>query len=68
MVRRDLLIGILKDQGRTYIGVSKALNMTPKTLYNKLRGNRSFTIEEATRMIDFLGIKRDEILDIFFAQ
>ena len=68
MVRKDLLIGKMKAKDMTYLTVAQATGMSPKSVFNKLRGKGKITTEEAEKLAEVLGIKRSEMTGIFFAK
>ena len=64
MIQTNLLRGKMAENGYSAARLAKALNITPKTFYNKMsRG--VFGSDEIYRMIELLNIQNP--IEIFFA-
>lgn len=64
MIQTNLLRGKMAENGYSAVRLAKALNITPKTFYNKMsRG--VFGSDEIFQMIELLNIKNP--VEIFFA-
>lgn len=57
------LRGVIAERGKTQRDVAKAIGVTEKTFYSKMKKG-DFYIREAERMIEFLQI--DDPREIFF--
>lgn len=55
-MRANLLRGEIVSQGMTVTSLAEAIDMKPKTLYNKLNGNSQFTVDEAIKICNVLNI------------
>ena len=65
MVDVNKLRGCIVSNGMTQEQVAKALGITPKTFYLRMK-KRVFLSDEIEQMIDMLGI--DDPMPIFFAK
>lgn len=65
MVNTNKLLGIIAERRTTQRDVAKALNITPKTFYNKM-AKKVFNSDEIETMIEILNI--EDPVDVFFAQ
>lgn len=65
MIRVDKLRGIIAQKGMHQSDVARAIGITPKTFYAKMK-NGVFGSDEIEAMISTLDIK--DPVDIFFAQ
>ena len=65
MVRTDLLRGLIAQKGKSQSDVAKALGITPKTFYTKMKTG-IFGSDEMEALIQLLDI--DNPADIFFAK
>lgn len=65
MINTDKLRGIIAERRRSQEEVAKALKITPKTFYLKMKKG-VFGSDEIEIMIDFLNI--DDPMAIFFAK
>ena len=63
MVNTDKLLGIMAEQHKTQGDVAKALNMSSKTFYTRMK-SKVFGSDEIERMIDYLDIS--DPMPIFF--
>jgi multidrug efflux pump subunit AcrB len=69
MVNVNKLRGRLVENGVTVEDVAKALNVSAATIYRKLQANgESFTIGEASGIMQFLHLTPDEATSIFFSR
>lgn len=64
MVNTNKLLGIMAEQHKSQEDVAKALNMSRKTFYNRMK-NRVFGSDEIEGMIKYLEIS--DPMPIFFA-
>ena len=64
MVRTDLLRGKMAEKNMSGVDIAKALNITQKTFYDKMKKG-VFSTSEAYTMIHLLNIENAE--EIFFA-
>lgn len=65
MVNTDKLLGIIAEQHKSQEDVAKALNMSRKTFYNRMK-NKVFGSDEIEGMIEYLDIT--DPMPIFFAE
>lgn len=65
MIRTDKLKGIMAQQNMSQCNVAKAIGITPKTFYAKMKKG-VFGSDEIDAMIRILNIK--DPADIFFAK
>lgn len=65
MIRTDELLGIIAKNHKSQTDVAKAIGVTPKTFYDKMKRG-VFGSDEIDVMIDYLNI--DNPIDIFFAK
>ena len=64
MIRTDKLKGIIVENGYSQNDVAKAIGITPKTFYDKMKKG-VFGSDEIQKMIDMLHI--EDPVSIFFA-
>lgn len=64
MVQTNLLRGKMAENGYSAVKLAKALNITPKTFYNKMMKG-VFGSDEIYQMIQLLNIQNP--IEIFFA-
>lgn len=64
MIRTDKLRGIIVENGYSQMDVAKAIGITPKTFYEKMKKG-VFGSDEIQQMIDMLHI--EDPVSIFFA-
>lgn len=55
------LRGIIKDKGYKHIDVCEKLDITRRTLINKLNGDSTFTILQRRQLARMLGLKLKEL-------
>lgn len=60
------LKGKMREEKVTYRMLSKDVEMSLNALNAKLNGYTSFTLDEAAKVIDRLGISSEEIVKYFF--
>lgn len=65
MIRTDKLKGIIVENGYSQNDVAKAIGITPKTFYNKMKKG-VFGSDEIQTMIEMLHI--EDPVSIFFAE
>lgn len=65
MIRTDKLKGIIVENGYSQNDVAKAIGITPKTFYEKMKKG-VFGSDEIQKMIDMLHI--EDPVSIFFAE
>lgn len=65
MIRVDKLRGKIAEQGKSQMDVARAIGVTPKTFYDKMKKG-VFGSDEIEVMIDYLSI--DQPMDIFFVK
>lgn len=65
MIRTDRLRGLIAQQNKSQSDVAKAIGITPKTFYAKMKKG-VFGSDEIDAMISLLHI--DNPMDIFFAK
>lgn len=65
MVKTDRLRGIIAENKKTQTDIAKAIGITPKTFYMRMKKG-VFGSDEIEIMIDVLKI--DNPMDIFFAK
>lgn len=69
MVDINKLKGKIVEKQATLQELSKALDIDDSTMYRKLRANgEPFTIGEADKIAQYLGLTKDEASAIFFSQ
>lgn len=64
MIQTNLLRGKMAENGYSAVRLAKALNITPKTFYNKMERG-VFGSDEIYKMIQLLNIQNP--IEIFFA-
>ncbi len=57
----------MKEEKKTYRELSKTVGLSLNALNSKLNGYTSFNLDEASKIIDVLNIKPEEIKDYFFS-
>ena len=65
MIRTDKLLGKIAENGYSQVDMAKAIGITPKTFYSKMKSG-VFGSDEIEIMIDKLSI--DDPMAIFFAK
>jgi predicted transcriptional regulator len=65
VIRTDKLKGIIVENGYSQNDVAKAIGITPKTFYDKMKKG-VFGSDEIQKMIDMLHI--EDPVSIFFAE
>ena len=65
MIRTDKLLGKIAEKGYSQVDMAKAIGITPKTFYAKMKAG-VFGSDEIEIMIDKLTI--DDPMAIFFAK
>ena len=69
MVNVTMLNDAIKRSGKTKAEVAKSIQMDESTFYRKMSRNGStFTVEQACRITETLGIDADTAQSIFFAR
>ena len=69
MVNVNKLKGKLVENGMNVESAAEKIGMDRATLYRRLANNgEDFTIGEADAISKILGLNREEVNDIFFAQ
>lgn len=66
MTDKKLLTDEIKKSGLKKEYVAQALKMTPQSFSNKLAGRTDFTISEAKKIIELLGLSVKTREKIFF--
>lgn len=66
IINRPFLLAYIKKNQQTIAGFCKSIGMNTATFYRKSTGKSSFTVKEVKTMISVLGIKRNDIIPIFF--
>jgi len=61
------LKGKLRENQLTYEKCAEKLGITITALSNKLNGKSVFTVPEAVKLAEILGLTKTESIDIFFA-
>ena len=54
-------------RGKTAGEVTKAIGMSHGSWHNRLNGKVSFTLEEIVKLAEYLGMSKDDVMQIFFA-
>lgn len=65
MIDTNKLKGIIVSRGKTQADVAKALGITPKTFYDKMKKG-VFDSDEMYKMVEFLNIANP--VEIFFVK
>lgn len=60
------LKAVLERFGQTQNDLSELLGITYQSVSIKLNGHKDFTQTEIYKIINFYGLKADEVMDIFF--
>lgn len=68
MVNANKLRGKIVERGLSVSSVSAAIGVHKSTFYRKLSGDAPFTIQDADRLVDVLGLTSEETKSIFFSQ
>lgn len=69
MVNVTMLNDAIKRSGKTKAEVAKSIQMDESTFYRKMgRNGSTFTVEQACRITETLGIDADTAQNIFFAR
>lgn len=69
MVNVTMLNDAIKRSGKTKAEVAKSIQMDESTFYRKMSRNGStFTVEQACRITETLGMDADTAQSIFFAR
>lgn len=68
MLAVNKLKGKIVENNLTTDVVSNALGLHKSTFYRKLQGTSSFTVDEAEKLVNLLGLSSEEATDIFFAE
>lgn len=68
MLNSNLLRGTIISRGSSIADLAEALNVDKSTLYRKVGGYGSFTVDEIDAMAAALGLTANEIIAIFFGQ
>jgi DNA-binding phage protein len=69
MVNVTMLNDAIKRSGKTKAEVAKSIQMDESTFYRKMSRNGStFTVEQACRITETLGMDADTAQSIFFAK
>lgn len=55
-------------RGMSVYGLAERIGIDSTTLYKKLRGATEFTQSEISKIANVLGMSREEILAVFFAE
>lgn len=58
--------GLLREKKINYEALSKYLKMSISALSNKINGKSEFTLTEVNKIVQLLGIKREDIPVYFF--
>lgn len=61
----NALRGKMAERRKTQRLIAKELGITPQTLSRKLAGKRQFTVEEASKLCEVLGLSGRERTNIF---
>lgn len=64
---KDLLLYYAKKAGKSREDLAKALNLSKKTIDNKLSGRTEFTATEIRSLAQVCQINGGELVQIFFA-
>ena len=67
MVRTDILKAKIDESGIKYKKIAETLDISIKTLYNKMRGTTDFSVIEAKALAELIGLNTEESNQIFFA-
>lgn len=60
------LKGKMRERGVTQADLARAIGITPQALNAKLNGRSSFTVPEAQKITEFLGLENPS--EIFFTR
>jgi transcriptional regulator with XRE-family HTH domain len=66
MVNINKLKGKIVENGQTQKACAEYLGMAEQTFTAKLRGRANFTIPEVYALAEFLRLRDDDIIEIFF--
>ena len=58
---------IIKASHISVADLSKSIGMDASTLYRKISGDSSFTVQEAKLLSETLKMKKRDLLSVFFA-
>lgn len=67
MINTSLLKSKLNESGLKTSYIAKSLNITKQSFYNKLNNRNDFTVEQAFKIQDLLGLDSSDLRNIFFA-
>lgn len=67
MFNKQLFKGRVVAAGYTLGETARALGINPATLHRKMSGESDFTRDEIIRLRDFLDLKPDDVVEIFFS-
>ena len=69
MVKIESLKGQMKEKGVSVQEAAEAVGVDQSTFYRKLeRQGENFTIIQAQRLVNFLGLSAEDACEIFFNQ
>lgn len=66
MVNINKLRGKVVENGMKVSDLAEAMNIDRATLYRKLARDTSFSVEEANKIVEILGLSPSEAYEIFF--
>lgn len=66
MVNTNKIKGRLRELGKTQLDVAKYLGIQQATANQKINNSRCFTLEEAEKLAELLGISPEEFKLYFF--
>ena len=66
MVDVNKLRGVIAENGKSQSQVARMLGISSRTFYSKMN-RKVFDSDEIYRMMQYLGIKNEDAISIFFA-
>lgn len=68
MVNANKLRGKIVERGMSIASISMEIGVNKSTFYRKLSGCCPFTIQDADRLVEILGLNAEEAKAIFLAR
>ncbi|MBN1059305.1 helix-turn-helix domain-containing protein [Clostridium botulinum] len=65
MMKANLLKAHMALKGKNIVDIVDLLEISKSTMYRKLNGDSEFDRREIVLLINFLGISKDEAMNIF---
>ena len=67
MTNTKMLKGKLVEKGVSVQALADFLGVSKRTVYSKLSNGDTITISEANKIVEYLNLKEDEAVSIFFS-